>query len=507
MVVVDNLWWRGGAKNVSKNIMKRTAWSSFNLVRTGREHIVYLSLAIGLALIFLGQWISVVSYSQQEKLIKPLRDTDEAIDEVIDGLNFLTQELPNDVLEWVNTTVNTIDVELSNLFYNAQSTISKPVNHIAGAIEDAINDVIKWGKQKAQDNSPTTLVQFPIFRISRPALLWKPIELQLLDLSKARIPDRDFSVEGEMTPFIKKACNIPVIVAYYIIAIGAVLLAYGAARLGYAFITPWIPRLRCCTVTGELCVKCVSNTTKGMKNVALELQKPWIHIPFAIGIILVVVVTVLLIAQVDKTRVEIEKPLKKCDDGILDVVNLINNFTASIPPKVKAFTDNMARQLESDVTAVAEDALNTVKDELTAVFHQITDAINSALSAIGLGNVQIPDRISEIQAPFIDLPKEWLPRIPLIDLSSLYLPRSMAFMSKSFGPVVKKVIDGFSQVVYALLILGIVLTCLPGFILACVFLKPFIPKPIKKFFLKPDYVIEVEMTSTKDPEANPPTTK
>ncbi len=58
---------------------------------------------------------------------KPLIEMDLAIDDIIMGLNFLTQELPNDVIQFIEdaleVTDHTIDIVVDNSLFNISTFI------------------------------------------------------------------------------------------------------------------------------------------------------------------------------------------------------------------------------------------------------------------------------------------------------------------------------------------------------------------------------------------------
>jgi len=492
-----NRWWKGGSKAVSKNILKRVCWSWFNAFRTSKEHIVYLSAAFGIALIFLGQWLTTVCIAQKEKLIIPLRETDDAFDDVIAGLNFLTQTLPVDVEVWLNSTIWETQAEMQLLLNNAASGLEKPINHIASAIEDTINEVVAWAKQQTGNSSPWTPVTLPMISIVTPDITgWAPA-LPPLDLSAAQIPRRQFSVEVELTPFVTEVFNIPLVIAYYLVAVGAVLITYSAARVGWSVIKPWIPRANC--LGCAQCVKCLTLTAKAMQNVAQTIVKPWIHIPLLIGLALTLVVSLLLFAAVDNVDLEIRGPLKQADDAILGIIWKINNFTADIPGEVKSFTDSIETVVEGSAYTTLESGVSSIKGFLSSGFNAIQNAINLCLSSLSLPQITIPNTIPEdVVGVLVNIPKSFLPRIPLLDLSALYLPESMAGIEAALVPWIDDRMREFREVITVLLIIAVILIVLPGSALAGAFIKPFIPHNINEFFLRPDYEDHPEMEEKED---------
>jgi len=418
------------------------------------------------------------------------RVTDDAIDEVIDGINYLTQDVPEIVTVWVNETIWQIQYDMQILLDNAGSTLVKPINHISLAIEKSINDIAVWGVQRKQDSVRYDRVTLPLLVLNVPNIQnWAPA-IQLLDISAIRIPDRDFSVESEMTPFIEKVFNIPVLVAYYMIALGAGFLAYGIARLAWAAVIPWIPRLNnkgcaCCT-------KCITATTQGFANISKEITKPWIHLPLVLGILLTLAVSLFLFAAVDTVQREVKVPLRKTDEGILQVLYKVNNFTLDVPVEVKKFTDKYQDAAEAAAVNTLRQGTETLKNGLGSSFVSVGNVLNSALNQLSLPNVRILDRIDESLAPLIDLPTDFIPNLPLIDVSSLLLPHSLAAMEKSLGPWIDDRCREFREVATVLLIVGIVLITAPGIVLLAVFIHPFIPNSIKDFFNRPDYADEEE---------------
>jgi len=331
-----------------------------------------------------------------------------------------------------------------------------------------------------------------------------------LDLSAAQIPRRQFSVYGSMNPFIQQIFSVPLLIAYYCIAVGSALITYAALRIGYSMIVPWIPHLECCNCcTG--CVKCIKLTSQAFINAGAELAKPWIHIPLLIGLILTVVVALLLFAAIEEAHSQFNAPLAEADQAILGVINQINTFTLSIPASVKGFTDSWENNLEAVAYTTANNGVNSVKAFLASAFQAIQNAINSCLNSVdagGLIQVVIPDAINEDILPLIQIPPHFLPRIPLLDVSALLLPSSIAGVQRSLGPWVDTTVGELYTAATVILIVAIILIILPMGAVCGAFIKPFIPRKVNEFFLKPDYETteEEQNANSVDLEPLPPLT-
>jgi len=480
---------------VSKNIGKRLLWSTFNVARTLKQHIVYLSILLAVGLIFFAEFIKMSSEQEKVKLVSMVGEIDTAIDTVIDGLNFLTQDVPEDVVVWLNNSIWTVQNQLNLLVANAASGFTRPIEQISQGIENSINQVVVWAKQQTNNNAAWTPVVIPDLTISPPPLLnWAPA-LPNLDLSAAKIPSRDFSVEQAMEPFIDKVFDVPGLIAWYLEAIGITLLAYSGSRILLALFIPWFPMLNCTGI--EKVAKCFSLTTKAITNVTIKLQKPWIHLPLIIGLVLTLVISLLLFAAIDEAREEVLQPLADCDMYIKEVLNLVNNFTLAIPQQVKTFIDNYSNEMQNFASVTANDGIDQVKSLMTNNFRGIASALNGPLISLSLPTINIPDNMDETVSKVLNVPTQFIPEMPLIDLSALLLPASIAGVQQAIAPWVDDRFTEFVQVATVLLFISIGLIVIPGIALCGTFIEPFIPHQVNEFFLHPDYVDAAGATPSK----------
>jgi len=417
----------------------------------------------------------------------------------------ITQTLPLDAEDWLNTTIFTTENQMQLLLNNAASALTKPINQISNGIQTAINNVIVWAKQQTGNSNTWTPVVMPTLTIFPPSITgWAPA-LQPIDLSSIKIPNRQFSVEETMSPFVYKVFNVPLLIAYYLISVGTVLIAYSAVRIGIALVLPWFPRLSC---TGlEKVAKCLTLTSLAIKKTWKKFKKPYIHIPFIIGLVMTVVVSVLLFTAIAEVSEEVKEPLANADQAILGVIWQINNFTLAIPVKVQGFVDGIEGEVQTAAYNILVPSINTMKSYLSNGFDNIASAINSALASLdGPGIIVIPDQISEQNGPLVGIPLNFMPPCPLLNLDALLLPESMAAVESTFDPWINDRIAEFYEVASALLIASIVLLLLPSVALMITFCKPFVPHSVNQFFLKPEYA-PIEETPKKKKKKHSSSTK
>jgi len=89
--------------------------------------------------------------------------------------------------------------------------------------------------------------------------------------------------------------------------------------------------------------------------------------------------------------------------------------------------------------------------------------------------------------PLITIPVNFLPPIPLLDVTPLLLPANISKIEATITPWVDDRMHDFYEVAEVLLIISIILMVLPGSALVGAFIKPFIPHSVVQYFLHPDY--------------------
>jgi hypothetical protein len=185
---------------------------------------------------------------------------DESIDKIIGGINLLTQEVPQDVLDFTQNIVNIIEDESDDFLTTSSQGIGKyrfyslfvpnlfldfVLNKIVQGVQDTMNKANSWAQEHSGGTVSIPTVSFPVLRLLKlnlTSLNWIPTIPQP-DFSSAEIPPRDFSVYEELSPFIEKSAKVFYEIAWYLVIIGIVFICFAGLRLVWALITGFVPRL------------------------------------------------------------------------------------------------------------------------------------------------------------------------------------------------------------------------------------------------------------------------
>jgi len=194
-----NRWWRSdeGAKGVGKNFGKRLLWAVYKIIKTCTDFIVLIPFFICLLFLLFGVWLNNTSSEGQAKVLQPLNDTDRYIDEIVDGINFVTQQIPIEIVEWFDDVLDKTEGTMQRLADNVAGNTGGAINFLSGEICRICNrarDKVRnaGGPTIPLCSIPTVNFLIPDFTGWTPYINYTIIESRLAVL---RIPEREFSVE------------------------------------------------------------------------------------------------------------------------------------------------------------------------------------------------------------------------------------------------------------------------------------------------------------------------
>mmetsp|Transcript_3021 Transcript_3021/g.4094 ORF Transcript_3021/g.4094 Transcript_3021/m.4094 type:complete len:523 (+) Transcript_3021:92-1660(+) len=486
-----NRWWDGGPWAVTKKLTKRTVWSCWNAGRKAKEPMTFIPLGIGLLLVFFAAWLVIVANKGESYCDDILRALDDAIDYFIEGANYLTQDLPNDTTKFLTDTIEATQNTLNNILDVATKNIASGANYLSDATEDAINEAIKWAKDQTGGAVNVDKVNIPGINVNNPGLgVWQP-DIPNLDLSYLEIPPRSFSIYKEMNPFVNEAFDIARLVAYYLLIIGIVLLTYFSAIMCRAGTKACCPTCKCCPdsrggVVCELCMACTKNTASGTVNVVEVFLRPWIHVPFIVGIILIVVVYVYLMLGIDYIERQINIPLKETDDAIRYIIGEFNEVVEDVPADINDFLVDQQDAIYTAASRSLDQSFDSILGFMNSIVGDVEDGINWVLDEMGADDINIPSfRRAQLG---LTIPEQLIPYIPELDLSYLELPEDLIEVQATIGPWVHDQLNEVRKVAWYILVVGIVLVVVPGSVMFAHFIKPFIPRSVKDWFQRPDWM-------------------
>jgi len=485
-----NTWWRGGFLEILKGIVLRVIWGFFNMFRTLTNHTVYISLFLGILLLLFAAWLTSTSNSEQTKCIEPLIGADKFIDQVVNGLNDMTQEYPIEAIDWLNGVINKVEDLTNNMISNIQYNSIAAINTLASGTQDAINDANQWAA--SQGGQSVSTVKIPHLSLPTEVLpvSWRtPVpESEIANaLLALKIPSRSFSIQAELTPFVEKIFDFPRTIADYCNIIGAVLVAYAAFRLLFALIQPFVPLSKSVDGTpADYCLRFGKACVLGWSHFFSKLTRPWINLPLLIGIIIICLTVIWLIPGIIILKNDIKKPLHNIDNALGLLRNDINNYTEKVPTTVNNYVRKWQDIINNDVFTAFYNVMNQkVLYNLNQDIGQIQTPINQVLSQMGAGTIQFP--VLDLATLGVTTPNNWMPYIPPLNASDLQIPSGLFSVENSVGPWVDERMNDVDKILWRFLIVGIILVAIPGASLLCSLLYPFLPRRIDDFFLHPGF--------------------
>jgi hypothetical protein len=505
--IVTNKWWKEDSKKgVAKNFTLRVIYSLYNVLVTAKEYTVLLAGLLGVALILLAAWLDVTAGIQEQKARQPLIDFDIFIDDVIYSLNYVTTEFPNEALSWVNDSYNSIEDTSNSLLGTATVFMESSINKGTTGTQQGVNEAVAWGYRQNPANSgnppQVTIAAVSIPRLRMPAT-WRP-QIPVLDLSAARIPDRGFSADKELYPFIQQIFNIPRLIAYYVRIAGAILLAYAGIRLLFALLSPFLPRPDCLWCCGVSCAKITKVTSKSVANFFTTLLKPWVHVPLIFGICLILLVVLFLNPNITILQEQMKIPLVEADKATSEFISKINEYIVKIP---KEAVDWLNSQLALGMAAIRTQVYPRMMTVLLEVNKVLAFGIQRPLNQFlvtldaSLGRVDIP--LFTINENYLVVPEAFIPPIPPIPTEELLIPLDLVSLQKPISPWVDDRIEEMRDIANEILLVGIWLVIIPGIFLVWAMAKACIPHGVNDFFLRPDfYEATGKNKDAKDEEMN-----
>jgi len=484
-----NAWWRDDAKGVAKNFILRFVFSIYNVIKTVCEYTVLIALILGIVLIFFAAWIEVTSDTQQTKCGEPLIQIDIFIEEVVTGLNYLTQDLPNQAISFTNDTFYKIEDVANSALGTCSGSIQSAFSKGIGGLQDTVNEVCKWGANQSPTHPTPPQISLNS-NLNIPSKIipsgWQP-NLSPVDLSELKIPTGGYSVYEVVFPFVEKVYDIPRTVAYYLRVTSAILLAYAGLRILLAFLYSYLPVPDFNWCCGIGCLKVVQVSGEAIGGFFKMLSKPFIHVPLTFGICLILLVTLFLNPNIDKLGTDIHKPLVEADIATAEFIGIINGFIESIPPKVIDWVN-------SEISLAWTKVRGTLKTTMYAMFLDInTVLVNDVETPInqflaGLDNtlsIEFPTFNSEDNP--INIPAVFIPPIPNIPIQDLTIPTDLLGINKPISPWVNDRIQEMHDIANAILQFGIWLVVIPGIALCFGFGKAFVPRKVNEFFKHPGF--------------------
>jgi len=484
---LTNTWWRDDAKGVCINLSKRFSYSIYALITTLKEYTVLISLILGIVLILFAEWINVTSNEQQKKMDQPFIDIDVFIGQTIQNLNYLTQDVPNMAISWTNQTMYQSGGVANSVLQTSFNSISNTLNTGTTGLENIANQLVQFFYSQTGKSNPPT-ISIPSVNIGPYNLAtgWEP-SLSPVDLSELKIPNADFSVYREVSPFIQQVYNVPRTGAYYIEYAAIILLIYAGIRLFIALISPFLPRPDFDWCCGISCGKVISVSSEGVQGFFRMLSKPWVHVPLTFGICLVLLVVLFLNPNIQKLNTDMKTPLYEADVATSNFISQVNNFIQAIPTEAINWINEQEKKIWEDVTNFLDQMMfSLLYDFNEFIRNDIQNTINQLLLDIGDSNtVTFPS--FESQEVFFLIPRNLLPPIPYIPTDDLLIPTNLLNIEKPLSPWVNDIVGELQSISNSILIFGIWLIVLPGIVCLWGFLKPFIPRKVNNFFENPDF--------------------